>query len=108
LPESIPAGGAARMKALLITALAIVCLTICLVRAQNPAPVVVQAATPGAAAAPVASPAQVATDSKTVLQLLQQMQATNAATIKKQEATLTALDELAKAADELKIYSKRG
>jgi len=96
------------MKALLITALAIVCLTICLVRAQNPAPVVVQAAAPAAAAAPVAPPAQVATDSKTVLQLLQQMQATNAATIKKQEATLTALDELAKAADELKIYSKRG
>ena len=96
------------MKAPLITALAIVCLTICLARAQNPAPVVVQAAAPAAAAAPVAPPAHVATDSKTVLQLLQQMQATNAATIKKQEATLTALDELQKAAEDLKIYSKRG
>jgi len=96
------------MKALLITGLAIVCLTIGWVRAQNPAPVVVQAATPAAAAAPVASTARVATDSKTVLQLLQQMQATNAATIKKQEATLTALDELQKAAEDLKIYSKRG
>ena len=96
------------MKALLITALAIVCLTIGWVRAQNPASVVVQAAPPPAAQAPVVSTAGPATDSKTVLQLLQQMQATNAATIKKQEATLTALDELAKAADELKIYSKRG
>ena len=89
------------MKALLITALAMVCLTIGWVRAQNPAPVVVQAATPAGPAAPVAPTAQVATDSKAILQLLQQMQATNAATIKKQEATLTALDELAKAADEL-------
>ena len=96
------------MKALLITALAMVCLTICLVRAQNPAPVVVQPAAPAAAAAPVASTDRTATDSKTVLQLLQQMQATNAATIKKQEGTLATLDELQKAADDLKIFSKRG
>jgi len=70
--------------------------------------VVVQPAVPAAAAAPVASPARVAPDSKTVLQLLEQMQATNAATIKKQEATLTALDELQKAAEDLKISSNRG
>ena len=36
------------------------------------------------------------------------MQATNAATIEKQEAALAALDELEKAANELKIFSKRG
>jgi hypothetical protein len=96
------------MKALLITSLAMVCLTIGWVRAQNPAPVVVQAASPAAAAGPVAPSAQAATDSKTILQLLQQMQATNAATIKKQEATLAALDELQKAANDLKIFSKRG
>jgi hypothetical protein len=36
------------------------------------------------------------------------MKATNAATIKKQQATLEMLDELQKAADELKIFSKRG
>jgi hypothetical protein len=96
------------MKALLITSLAMVCLTIGWVRAQNPAPVVIQAASPAAAAAPVAPSAQAATDSKTILQLLQQMQATNAATIKKQEATLAALDELQKAANDLKIFSKRG
>ena len=104
----MPAGGAARMKTLLVTALAIVCLMIGWVRAQNSAPVVVQAATPPPAAAPVTGTAGVATDSKTILQLLQQMQATNAATIKKQEATLTALDDLTKAADDLKIFSKRG
>jgi len=96
------------MKTLLVTGLAIVCLMIGWVRAQNPASVVVQAATPPPAAAPAAGTAGVATDSKTILQLLQQMQATNAATIKKQEATLTALDDLTKAADDLKIFSKRG
>jgi hypothetical protein len=36
------------------------------------------------------------------------MQATNAATIKKQEAALATLDELQKAAEEIKIFSKRG
>ena len=36
------------------------------------------------------------------------MQATNAATIKKQEAALAVLDELEQAANELKIFSKRG
>ena len=47
-------------------------------------------------------------DLKATLQLLQDMQATNAATIKKQEAALAALDELEQAANELKIFSKRG
>jgi hypothetical protein len=36
------------------------------------------------------------------------MQATNATTIKKQEATLLTLDALQKAAEDIKIYSKRG
>ena len=42
------------------------------------------------------------------LQLLQEMQVTNDATIKKQEAALATLDELQKAAPEIKIFSKRG
>ena len=36
------------------------------------------------------------------------MQAVNDATIKKQEAALATLDELQKAAEEIKIFSKRG
>ena len=47
-------------------------------------------------------------DLKATLQRLQDMQATNAATIKKQEAALAVLDELEQAANELKIFSKRG
>ena len=75
-------------------------------RAQTAAPVVVQAAP--AAAAPVAQPAAAAPGVSPALQLLQAMKAANAETLKKQEATLVQLDELQKAADQLKIFSKRG
>jgi len=78
------------------------------IRGQTPAPVIIQAATPVPAV--VAKPAAAApgNDTKTTLQFLQEMQATNAATIKKQEAALATLDELQKAAEEIKIFSKRG
>ena len=36
------------------------------------------------------------------------MLTTNAETLKKQEATLATLDELEKAAEEIKMFSKRG
>ena len=79
-------------------------------RAQSPAPVIIQAATPapvGVALAPI-TPASAQPDSKAILELLQKMQSTNAATIKKQEAALETLDALQKAAEEIKIFSKRG
>jgi cell division septation protein DedD len=77
--------------------------------AQSPAPVVVQAATP-APPKPATAPANsgAAADAKPMLQLLQEMQATNAATLKKQQAALETLDALQKAAEEIKIFSKRG
>ena len=77
------------------------------VRAQAPAPVV-QAA-PGATA-PVAqqAPAVAGGGSQAALQLLNAMKAANAETLKKQEATLQQLDELQKAADQIRIYTKRG
>ncbi len=80
------------------------------IQAQTPAPVIIQAVTPAAAAPAAAAPATpaVKTDAKTTLQLVQEIQATNAATIKKQEAALETLDTLQKAAEEIKIYSKRG
>ncbi len=40
--------------------------------------------------------------------MLQQMKETNAETLKKQEAALQQLDEIQKAAEQLKIFSKRG
>ena len=101
------------MKTLLLAALIFVGLTISLIKAQTPAPVIVQAATsaPAAAAALADAPNSAAStglDNRVMLQLLQEMQATNAATIKKQEATLLTIDALQKAAEELKIFSKRG
>ena len=73
-------------------------------------PVIVQAAdaAPANPAAPAAAAATPASDSKTMLQSLQAMQILNEATIKKQEAALATLDDLQKAAEELKIFSKRG
>jgi len=59
------------------------------------------------AAAPVAALAA-ASDLKTMLADLQAMQTQNEATIKKQEAALATLDELQKAVEELKVFSKRG
>lgn len=76
-------------------------------RAQAPTPVVVQAASQPAA--PAAQPAaQAPAVASGTLQLLNAMKAANAETLKKQEATLLQLDELQKAADQIKIYTKRG
>lgn len=77
------------------------------IRGQTSVPVILQSATPDPAvvAKPAAAPES---DLKAALELLQDMQATNAATIKKQEAALATLDELERAANELKIFSKRG
>ncbi|MEO6969730.1 MAG: hypothetical protein ABI217_02410 [Chthoniobacterales bacterium] len=95
------------IKTSIFSALA-ACVLALTVQAQSP--VVVQAAdsapaNPAAAAAATKAPAS---DSKNMLQSLQAMQILNEATIKKQEATLATLDELQKAAEELKIFSKRG
>ncbi len=75
--------------------------------AQTPAPIIVQAVTPVPEVAKPTVAAQVQ-GAPSTLQLLQEMQAANAATILKQEAALATLDELQKAAEEIKIFSKRG
>ncbi len=78
-------------------------------RAQSPAPVILQAAAPAApTAAAAATPAPAARSGPTMLETLQQMQATNVETIHKQEAALQTLDALQTAAEEIKIFSKRG
>ena len=63
--------------------------------AQTPAPVATAAATVDTVSMPAA------------LKLLQEMKAANAETLKKQEATLQQLEELQKAAEEIKVFSKR-
>ncbi len=78
-------------------------------KAQSPIPIVVQAASP-AAVSSTAAPAPV-TDSDSLpltIKMLQEMKTANEDMLKKQEATLQQLDGLQKAADEVKIFSKRG
>ena len=79
-------------------------------RAQSPTPIIVQAATaapPTAAATPIAV-AKSSADNEAQGKLLQQMKADNEEVLKKQEATLQRLDEIQKAAEQLKVFSKRG
>ena len=89
-------------------------LTICLFAlgaADAQSPVVVQPANSVPASTPATAPVAAvpaASDFKTVLADLQAMQTKNDETIKKQEAALATLDDLQKAVEELKVFSKRG
>ena len=78
-------------------------------RAQSPPPIVVQAATSAPVTAP--TPIPVARDleaNQATLRMLQQIKAANEDILKRQEATLQRLDEIQKAAEQLKVFSKRG
>ena len=78
-------------------------------RAQSPAPIVVQAASPATVTSIPSSPATQDSGSlQTTVKMLQEMKAANAETLKKQEAALQQLDEMQKAAEQLKIFGKRG
>ena len=76
--------------------------------AQTSAPVIVQSAAPAAAPVAQAPAPAAAPGNAAALQLLNALKAANAETLKKQEATLIQLDELQKAAEQIKIYTKRG
>ena len=97
----------------IVIALALDVLALSSIEGQSPAPVVMQAIVPGSMT-PTPAPATgvgagtSATDMQKLMQLVQEMQATNEATVKKQEAALQTLDALQKAAEEIKIFSKRG
>jgi hypothetical protein len=74
-------------------------------RAQSPSPSAVERQIPN----PVNAPAASKSDSmQEAIKLLQGMKAANEETLRKQQATLETLDELQKAADQIKIFSKRG
>ena len=80
------------------------------VQAQTSTPLVVQAAGPApttqAQPAAQAAPANAAAAQST-LKLLQDMKAANDETLRKQQAALQQLDEIQKAADQIRIYTKR-
>ena len=78
--------------------------------AQTSTPIVVQAVTPAGTVVTTANqpPAGSSASVQSILQTLQTMKSANDEILKKQTATLLQLDELQKAAEQLKIYSKRG
>jgi hypothetical protein len=76
--------------------------------AQSPQPIVVQAATPPPVApAAATAPVRDAGSTGESVKLLQEMKAANAETIKKQQAVLDQLDEVQKAAEQIKIFAHR-
>jgi hypothetical protein len=79
-------------------------------RAQSPGPIVIQAASSAAATAPLPTAATVQNSAsvETAIKLLEQMKAKNEESLKKQEAALQQLDELQQAAEQVKIFGKRG
>jgi len=89
---------------------ALMCLmtvTVPVGKAQSPAPIIVQAAstTPQKSAAP-AIPANVSSVPEAI-KLLEQVKSSNQEILSKQAAALEQLDELQKAADQLKIFTRR-
>ena len=64
--------------------------------------------TPAKTAQSAVTAAVTTTSIQTTLKALQALKAANDEILKQQEATLLKLDEIEKAANELRIYSKRG
>jgi hypothetical protein len=76
--------------------------------AQSPMPVVVPAMTPATTVQRPATPDNAAASTQTTLKTLQAIKAANDEILKQQAATLQKLDEIEKAANEIRIYTKRG
>ena len=76
--------------------------------AQTPKPVVVPAMTPAATTQAPVTAAVTTASNQTTLKALQAMKAANDEILKQQAATLQKLDEMEKAAQEIRIYTKRG
>jgi hypothetical protein len=79
------------------------------VLAQSPAPIVMQAA-PDVTPAATSPPQNEADDADLIaeIELLQDLKAKNAETLKKQQAVLESLDQVQKDADQIRIFAKRG
>jgi hypothetical protein len=98
-----------RATTLFIFALAFT-LTAGIARSQSATPIVVQAvsAAPKPAAVVVAPPVVDLHSAEGAIKLLEQIKAANSEILAKQKAALERLDELQEAAEQLKIFAKRG
>jgi hypothetical protein len=89
--------------------LILVALSIATVNSQSPKPIIVQAAIPSAPASTTPTPITPVSDSTVAaIRLLQEIKAANEETLKKQQSALEQLDELQKAAEQIKIFANRG
>ena len=94
------------MRALFLSLLAAVSLA-SISNAQSPMPVVIPAMTPATTAKGPAIADSAPGSTQAALKVLQAMKAANEEILKQQAATLQKLDEIEKAANEIRIYSKR-
>jgi pectin methylesterase-like acyl-CoA thioesterase len=94
------------MRALFLSLLAAVTLASAS-NAQSPMPVVVPAMTPATTVKAPATPDNAAGSIQAAVKALQAMKAANEEILKQQAATLQKLDEIEKAATEIRIYTKR-
>jgi hypothetical protein len=81
------------------------------VNAQSPAPVIVQPANAPAATSTSSRAAGAGAEAQSIpgaIKVLEQIKASNAEVLAKQKAALQKLDELQDAADQLRIFAKRG
>jgi mRNA-degrading endonuclease toxin of MazEF toxin-antitoxin module len=101
------------MRAKILLALSALTISWGAINAQSSAPVVVPATDTVTTTSPTSVAAngaaeQDASSKAATMQMLQQLKAANAEILKRQTATLQQLDEIEKAAQELKIFSSRG
>lgn len=78
------------------------------VNAQSPAPIIVQAASAVPAAPKSSTAVMTASSVPEAIKQLEQIKAANDEVLAKQKAALERLDELQQAADQLRIFAKRG
>jgi hypothetical protein len=95
------------MRAFLLSIFTLV-LLVSVGAGQTPMPIVVPAMTPAKTAQNPVTAAVTTTSTQTTLKVLQAMKAANEEILKQQAATLVKLDEIEKAAQEIRIYTKRG
>ena len=94
------------MRALILSLLTVVWLA-SISHAQSPMPVVVPAMTPATTAKSPAAADSAPSSTQAAIKTLQALKAANDEILKQQAATLVKLDEMEKAANEIRIYTKR-
>jgi len=78
------------------------------VKAQSPAPIIVQPASAIPARSTTSAPVPTVSSVSDAIKLVEQIKAANDEVLAKQKAALEKLEELQQAADQLRIFAKRG